>query len=193
VTDLFEAMMDVADELDRRTDGIEAVEERKYAEAVKAQAIAQADANADPDWKVEAERVVRRLAEQGQPFTADDVWGLLQGVSTHEPAALGGVVQRLAREKVISRTGRQVPSRLERRHRDLTEWVGTEHLGAIQRQAMWQRYDDDLAALAKLTKQMVLVNIHPGGPCVVHWGTVKRTEARTLAAAAAKALREAKG
>lgn len=193
MTDLFDAMAFVGEELERRTTREDIA--AGVAATVRIQAIAQADANANADWKVEAERVVRHLADAGQPFTADDVWGILQGegVSTHEPSALGGIVQRLARDGIISRTGRQVPTRLERRHRDLTEWVGAEHLGTVQRQAMWARYDDDLAALAKLTKQSVYVNVHPGGPCVVHWGTVNRTEARTLAAAAAKALREAKG
>lgn len=88
-------------------------------------AIATADAHADPEWKAVAYGVVRGLAALGEPFTADDVWDRLpETVDTHEPAALGPVMLRASKARLIVKTGRLVATRHPRRHRDLVEWCG---------------------------------------------------------------------
>ena len=90
--------------------------------------IAQADANADDDWREVATHVVDLLAGTGEPFTADHVVAMLEElwpeVTTHNLAALGPVFKRAARDGSIVKTGRLVPSRIARRHRDLVEWCG---------------------------------------------------------------------
>jgi hypothetical protein len=94
----------------------------------KADGIQRADDHANERWKTDAYNAVRFLATAGFPFTADDVWAQLsgQGVdsSTHEPSALGPIFLKASRNKIIVKTGRLVPTRYARRHRDLTEWVG---------------------------------------------------------------------
>lgn len=87
-------------------------------------AVARADLNADREWRSIAYEAVVACAGRG-PFTADDVWAILDyhDASTHEPAALGPVFRRAAADGLIVKTGRLVPSRLTRRHRDLTEWA----------------------------------------------------------------------
>ena len=63
--------------------------------------------NADPDWKEHAETAVRFCAKNLDEFTADDVWGLLQGVEApHEPRAMGAVMRHMASQGVIQRTDR---------------------------------------------------------------------------------------
>ncbi len=95
------------------------------ARAAKDSGIARADRHANPAWKKAAYAVVLRFALRGKPFTADDiVESIPLKVSTHQPSALGPVFLRAAKAGVIYKTGRLVPTRLARRHRDLTEWKG---------------------------------------------------------------------
>jgi len=90
--------------------------------------IAQADANADDDWREVATHVVDLLAGTGEPFTADHVVAMLEelwpDVTTHNLAALGPVIRHAARRGDIVKTGRLVHSSIARRHRDLVEWCG---------------------------------------------------------------------
>lgn len=97
------------------------------ADADKADAIGRAEAHADEAWKTAALSVIETLAEYAAPFTADDVWSVLNvlPVATHEPAALGPVFLTASRRKVIRKTGRLVPSVNPIRHRNLTEWIGS--------------------------------------------------------------------
>ncbi len=90
--------------------------------------IDRADANADEHWKLAAERIINHLAHCHVPFTSDDVVERLEriGVTTHNWAALGPVFQRASRSGLIRKTGALVPSRIPRRHRDLTEWIGRD-------------------------------------------------------------------
>lgn len=64
-------------------------------------AIAQVDEHANPTWKEWALDAVQRVCEEGKPFTTDDVWLELSGtesqVRTHEPRAMGAVMQRAAK------------------------------------------------------------------------------------------------
>lgn len=94
-------------------------------------AIAQVEMHADAGWKDAAAGLVVELADRGVPFTSDDVVELLEdrGVSTHNLAALGPVFQRAARAGTIRKTGLLIPSRIPRRHRDLTEWIGQKWTG----------------------------------------------------------------
>jgi hypothetical protein len=105
---------------DRRNRTIETV-----ALAAREDAIRRADEHADTEWKDRAYAVLVAIAGRGVPFTADDVWDSLAAYSeaTHEPAALGPVFRRAAKAQLIRKTGRLIPSRHPRRHRDLTEWV----------------------------------------------------------------------
>lgn len=114
------------------------------AATAKADAIQTVERNADPDWLERAAAAVEWLAERSVfihtgnmppetgghvavriPFSADDVWQLLGGVEHGlTPSALGPVFLNAARKGIIRKTGRTVPTRFARRHRDLTEWEG---------------------------------------------------------------------
>lgn len=98
--------------------------------AVRAEAVERADAHAAPDWKVEAHEAVRWCARNLSTFTTDDVWMRMARVAestTHQPSALGPVMQAAARAGAIVRTGLYRPSRLPQRHRDLTVWTAGPH------------------------------------------------------------------
>lgn len=58
------------------------------------------------------------LARNYPEFTADDVWKLLEPseASTHEPRAMGAVMQAAARDHLIEATDRTTQSSLARRH-----------------------------------------------------------------------------
>lgn len=82
------------------------------------EAIKRVDENADVGWKDEARKAVFYLASTRPEFTADDVWGMLDitDAKTHEPRAMGAVMQAAAREGLIVATNRTVQSALSRRH-----------------------------------------------------------------------------
>ena len=81
-------------------------------------AIKAVDENADDRWKEIALEAVASLAIQQGEFTADDVWFALEKVpdlpKVHDPRALGGVMMRAHRNKIINPTDKFVPS--VRRH-----------------------------------------------------------------------------
>lgn len=95
-------------------------------EEARADGIERADEHADPEWRVSAMQGIALLARTGEPFTADDVLAYLDSVAqdTHNLSALGPVFLRAARAGLIRKTGRQVRTKLARRHRDITEWIG---------------------------------------------------------------------
>lgn len=77
------------------------------ARAAADEAITRVDDHADPEWKDVAAQVVEAVARANPSgFTTDDVWARLDGrdVATHEPRALGAVMRRLQRERVIRPT-----------------------------------------------------------------------------------------
>lgn len=89
-------------------------------------AIARADEHAAPDWKTAARAAVRWCASHHATFTTDEVLARLDATGaprTHNPSALGPVMLRAARDGLIAKTGDMRPSRLARRHRDLTVWA----------------------------------------------------------------------
>lgn len=71
-----------------------------------------------------AYRAVLAVADRLADFTSDDIWPLLErsGESTHEPAALGPVMLRAAKDGMIEQTGEMRQTRFARRHRKLTVW-----------------------------------------------------------------------
>lgn len=85
-----------------------------------------AEQAANRQWQFYARYLVHQYAATHKPFTTDDIIEALDrlGLKTGNLSALGPVMRRLSDERVIIRTGRTVPSRIKRRHRDLVEWVG---------------------------------------------------------------------
>jgi hypothetical protein len=69
-------------------------------------AIAEADANANPDWRAAVAAVIVALAAERETFTTDDVWRFLDAdhaeAITHEPRALGALMLAAARDGVIA-------------------------------------------------------------------------------------------
>ncbi|MFZ4431659.1 MAG: hypothetical protein ACOYOQ_00530 [Microthrixaceae bacterium] len=94
--------------------------------ALRDEALARVNRNADTDWKAVARTVVAALAAAGEPFTTDEVWGALdaQGVETHERRALGAIITAAARDGKIERVGFRVSTRPECHARPITVWVG---------------------------------------------------------------------
>ena len=98
------------------------------AAAARDAGIAAADAGAPEAWKADAREAVEWCARMRLAFTADDVVRRLESLGQLDganPAALGPVMLGVARDGVIAKTGRHVPSRIARRHRDLVEWSAT--------------------------------------------------------------------
>lgn len=89
-------------------------------------AIDAAEQAANRRWRIFADYLVAQYAATHKPFTSDDIIEALErhDVSTHNLSALGPVFRHASRQGLIVRTGRQVPSRIKRRHRDLVEWTG---------------------------------------------------------------------
>lgn len=95
------------------------------AHRAKADGIARADSNANTPWKEAAMDAVRFLAKMRITFTADDVWLRLEDsavAETHQPSALGPIFMRAAREGIIYNTHTTVPTKIARRHREITVW-----------------------------------------------------------------------
>lgn len=70
------------------------------------------DRNANIEWKIKAYMTGMRIAEREEFFVSEDIWQALldEGVHTHEPRAMGAVMRRLQREKVIAPTGKYITS-----------------------------------------------------------------------------------
>lgn len=100
--------------------------QQQLAIAAREDGIRRAEEHADEEWKRRAFQAVDIASRLNVEFTADEVWELLEAAfpdaGTHEPAALGPVFQRAAREGLIVKAGTVRLSRLPRRHRDLTVW-----------------------------------------------------------------------
>ncbi len=85
--------------------------------AERDEALTRVDENANAQWKQTCTNVVLLLARTRLTFTADDVWFYLEkhhDVSTHEPRALGAVLNQLSKAGRIHPTGGYAPS--VRRH-----------------------------------------------------------------------------
>lgn len=107
------------------------VETRRHATEATRQAteaaIQAADDHADKEWRAAALASVLYCAKTMDEFTTDEVWSVLEqnypNLNTHEPAAMGPVMLRAARDGVIVKSGRTRLSVFSRRHRDLTIWL----------------------------------------------------------------------
>lgn len=76
--------------------------------AITQEAVQRAADHANGEWLRDAQQAVRSLAARREPFTTDDVWGLLSATSTattHEPRALGAVIRQAQRDELIRHTG----------------------------------------------------------------------------------------
>ena len=101
-------------------------EQETRARVAKEAGIAKADANAPKSWKDDVLEAIDRISHMRQTFTADDVWEWIERHGAKDldinPAALGPVMRQAVTTGLIEKTGRLVPTRLARRHRELTEW-----------------------------------------------------------------------
>ena len=79
------------------------------------EAIARVDRNANPDWKEEAARAIWKRSKSGETFTTDEIMEDLAavGVETHDARALGPVMRRAIRKKIVTEVGM---TRSRRRH-----------------------------------------------------------------------------
>ena len=74
--------------------------------AGKQLAMEQVYENADEDWKDAAKDALLRVADRGRDFTSEDVTEEIpDGVSTHEPRAMGPVMLWGIRHKVMEPVG----------------------------------------------------------------------------------------
>lgn len=90
--------------------------------------IARAEAHAPADWRQAAHDALRWCRNHYATFTADEVLARLEVVgapATHNLSALGPVFLAASRAGLIAKTGTLRPTRLARRHRDLTVWAST--------------------------------------------------------------------
>lgn len=89
-------------------------------------AIQQAEDHADHDWLYDAFNAVQQLAQHRATLSTDDVWKYLNDrslTSTHEPRALGAIMRRAAKEKIIRKTGTYATSkRAECHNRPVMIW-----------------------------------------------------------------------
>jgi uracil-DNA glycosylase len=101
------------------------------AAAAKQAGIDAADAYADEVWKQAAYLAIARLCVLLDEFTADEVWEELQGTTatTRQPSALGPVFMQARDDGLIVNTGRLRPTKLSRRHRDITVWRSVQRTG----------------------------------------------------------------
>lgn len=75
------------------------------------EAVTRVGSNADPDWYDHALDAVWALAILLDEITTDDVWDAIgHAASTHEPRALGAVMQSAARAGYVKATDRYRPS-----------------------------------------------------------------------------------
>lgn len=99
--------------------------------AAREAGIATAGAHAAPAWRIAAEEAVRWCSAHLTTFTTDDVIVRLDALGaprTHNLAALGPVMQGAARTGLIAKTGELRPTRISRRHRDLTVWAAAHYV-----------------------------------------------------------------
>lgn len=85
-------------------------EQRQAAHEAGVVAVAQVEANAEPEWLESAKRAVRIVALNHMMFSTDDVWDLLDS-APHEPRAMGAVMRIMAKQGFIVATGSYLTSR----------------------------------------------------------------------------------
>lgn len=90
----------------------------KSSQQAKERAIAAAEAHANEQWRETAFVCVWRVARGRRFLTTDHVWLELieQPVATHEPRAIGAIMQRAMREGMVKPTFSYWPSKRARCH-----------------------------------------------------------------------------
>lgn len=91
-------------------------------------AVSKVEGNTDSNWLRAAETVIKMLAKSRvNGFTTDDVWEQLDKMGmtgqVHDNRALGPVMSRCARSKIIVATGQYAPS-LRRHCAPIKVWRG---------------------------------------------------------------------
>jgi hypothetical protein len=100
------------------TTNIPEVQQAKFWFPETAEAVALADFNANEQWKKAAADCVRTIAYEKPFFTADDVMNILttKPVKTRDLRALGPVMVRAVKNKLIQKTEKAVSSTRGSRH-----------------------------------------------------------------------------
>ena len=89
-------------------------------ERLRDRAIEKVDISANADWKDRAHEILFDVASRVSEFTTDEVWAGLsadRALHTHEPRAMGAVMQWAAKSGVIRTTSRFRLSRRPQCHR----------------------------------------------------------------------------
>ena len=73
--------------------------------------LAQVEEHADPAWGESALEAVRTTAKKLTEFTVDDVWPNMMGGETHDLRAMGPIMKRAQRLRLIEPTGGVVLAR----------------------------------------------------------------------------------
>lgn len=84
------------------------------------EALERVEYNAHREWLSCAYAAGKHIASYAEPFTADDIRHMMEvhypGVTTHEPRAMGAIMNKLKRAGVITPTDRFIPSTRKERH-----------------------------------------------------------------------------
>lgn len=106
-------------------------------EVLKEEAISRVEANASRAWLDEAWHALRYLVGQRQAtVTSDDIWRTLAEWSIsppHEPRAMGPVMRRGVKERLLLPTTTFVPSDLPQNHRRPVRVYWTQHNISVAR------------------------------------------------------------
>lgn len=106
----------------------------RAASLAREQSIKRVYEHADEEWKLDALRVVRYLAETCPEFTTDRVWYVLErfsGAHTPEPRALGAVMRAAASDRLIVATDKTVESvRVANHRRPIRVWKSLVYIEA---------------------------------------------------------------
>lgn len=81
------------------------------------------------DWKRRFERAAKLFADEGEPFTSEDIVdlvGLPRGnINKDRNNAVGAMMNSLAKRRIIKKTGRHVLSKRPTSNgAELNEWIG---------------------------------------------------------------------
>lgn len=91
---------------------VQGLPDMRHIRDTRDEAVRRVNANAEHDWKLLAWEIGRELAAVRATFTSEDISDRIPAhITTHEPRAMGAVMTRLRRAKVISPTDEFVMAR----------------------------------------------------------------------------------
>ena len=91
---------------------VQSLPDMRHIRDTRDEAIRRVNANAEPDWKTLAVEIGHELARSRFNFTSEDISDRIPAhITTHEPRAMGAVMTRLRKAKVISPTDEFVMAR----------------------------------------------------------------------------------